>query len=593
VAGRTLQITYVGDSSRVLAAQKSIDAGHTRMQTGIQKTGSFFQQAFGITAPLAAAAAVAGVVKLGSVIVNAAADQNEALNVVNVTFGKTAGTVQRFAETAAGSFGISETAALQAAGGFGAMLKSAGLTGDALAAMSTKVVGLAGDLASFKNVAPEEALEKLRSGLAGEAEPLRQFGVFLSEARVQAEAYKSGIASVGDELTEAQKIQARYQVILADTADAHGDFARTLGESLPNQIRKLRADFTDLAADVGKALLPIALEAVKVFSNLAPVLGVVANHLDLVLVTLAGYAAVRWLPGFWTSLAKGIIAVQAALGASLSAQIATSNAFAALASSAGSLVTAVAAIPVVAYKAVQAIAPVSEEQQILNERMKDFGVVHGPGMQRGLEAVSENLEIMKAKAGLAEQGILNLGGATTETKTRFREAQESINRFANMSVEALHKFRESAVEDIRGATGAIDGVREKWDVTAREAIRDMERMAEMAGDMARDFKALDREAVPDKFKAFLIEEGPAAVHAFVTGTEREKDRFVQAWKQYEGATRTAVNNMKGIAASGGREVGRSLAEGLKATIAQYTGEVSRQAAFMVRDAIASARAAAS
>ena len=52
----------------------------------------------------------------------------------------------------------------------------------------TSLRPLAADLASFNNIDPTEALDKLRSGLVGEAEPLRSVGVLLNEAAVQAKA---------------------------------------------------------------------------------------------------------------------------------------------------------------------------------------------------------------------------------------------------------------------------------------------------------------------------------------------------------------------------------------------------------------------
>ena len=115
-------------------------------------------------------------------------------------------------------------------------------------------------MASFNNQDPERDVGAFSRWLAGEAEPLRRFGIFISEARVQTEAYASGIAKAGEELTDAQKIQARFNIIMQDTKKQQGDFARTVGESLPNQLRKLKAQLIDVAAGVGKELLPAFLE---------------------------------------------------------------------------------------------------------------------------------------------------------------------------------------------------------------------------------------------------------------------------------------------------------------------------------------------
>src|SRR3546814_3222598 len=100
--------------------------------------------------------------------------------------------------------------------------------------MSQIFAQLAQDLVSFYNVDTETAIQKLRSGLSGESEPLRDFGVFLTEANVKAKALEMGLTGVGDELTEQEKILARYQLVLEATKNAQGDGART-SESTPDR----------------------------------------------------------------------------------------------------------------------------------------------------------------------------------------------------------------------------------------------------------------------------------------------------------------------------------------------------------------------
>jgi hypothetical protein len=138
--------------------------------------------------------------------------------------------------------------------------------------MSMSLVELAADLSSFNNIEPDVVLQKLQSGLAGMARPLREVGVFISAARVETEAYTSGIAAQGEELTDAQKIQARYNIILQDTTKAQGDFQRTLGESLPNQLRVVRAELEEVAASLGEALLPLVRDLTSALADAIPVI---------------------------------------------------------------------------------------------------------------------------------------------------------------------------------------------------------------------------------------------------------------------------------------------------------------------------------
>jgi hypothetical protein len=276
---KQLSLTYAANAAPVLAAQRQIDAGHTQLSSSTKGVGQSFASAFGVTAPLAAAAAGAAVAKFAIDSISAASDLNEAQNKVNVVFGQSADKVFQFGETSAESFGISERASYDAAAGFGNILTASGLSADAAADMSVKMVALAGDMASFNNIGTDEALEKIRAGLVGEAEPLRTVGVLLSEARVQQYAYSHGIAETGAELTDAQKVQARYGIILQDTAKQQGDFGRT-SESLANQQRVLAATFEEVQAEIGAKLLPVSQELLEVVIDLAPALVHVADSVQ-------------------------------------------------------------------------------------------------------------------------------------------------------------------------------------------------------------------------------------------------------------------------------------------------------------------------
>jgi hypothetical protein len=210
-----------------------------------------------LKAGLLGAGAALGVATVAGIkFVGEAANLNEAINKSAVVFGAAGKTIEDFAATSAKSFGVAKVDAFAYAGTLGTILKGSGLTQEASADMSTQLVKLAADMASFNNIPIDQALEKIRAGLVGESEPLRTVGVLLSEAAVQQEAYASGIANVGDKLTDQQKVQARYAIILKQTADTQGDFART-SQSLTNQQRILGAEWKNIQGILGNALLPI------------------------------------------------------------------------------------------------------------------------------------------------------------------------------------------------------------------------------------------------------------------------------------------------------------------------------------------------
>jgi len=208
--------------------------------------------------------------------VAAASDLAESQNKTKIVFGQASAAVLKFGENAADSLGMSENAAISAAAGFGSFFDAANLSEKASADMSTELVGLSSDLASFSNLDPTDVLAKLRSGLAGEAEPLRALGVFLSEAAVKSKAMQMGLVGAHGELSEGARIQARYELIMEQTTKAQGDFART-SDGLANKQRILNAELEDTKAAFGEKLIPIQQKATETGIALLEVTGLLLD----------------------------------------------------------------------------------------------------------------------------------------------------------------------------------------------------------------------------------------------------------------------------------------------------------------------------
>jgi hypothetical protein len=234
--------------SRAIAEFKQLETAGEKAQFAIKK------------AALPAAAALAGLAAAAKPAIAAASDLEENLSKVNVIFGEGAASIENFAKTAATSLGQSQNAVLQAAGTFGTFGKAAGLSGQDLATFSNDFTALASDLASFNNTTPEQAINAIGSALRGEAEPLRQFGVLLSDAALKDEALALGLEVTTGALSAQTKILAAQSLIYKQTGDAQGDFART-SDGLANSSRVLKAQMADLQVSIGKALLP-AVQAV-------------------------------------------------------------------------------------------------------------------------------------------------------------------------------------------------------------------------------------------------------------------------------------------------------------------------------------------
>jgi len=205
---------------------------------------------------LAGGVAMAG---LGVKAIDLAVDFEEGLSKAQQIFGDVSKTIEQQAKSAATAVGMSKAEYLEAASNFGIFGKASGLAGDDLAAFADGMVTTAADIASFNNLSPEEAVEKLSAGLRGSVEPLQSVGVLMTAAAVQAHAVEMGLAGVGDELTEGQKIMARHSLIMQQLGEqgSMGDFSRT-SESLANKQRILTARIKNLGIELGTVLLPVA-----------------------------------------------------------------------------------------------------------------------------------------------------------------------------------------------------------------------------------------------------------------------------------------------------------------------------------------------
>jgi hypothetical protein len=530
--------------------QTELKAAEAQTQAGTQSIG----QKFGALSGLAKAAflgvgvaAVAGI----AIAIKAGSDLNEQINKSKVVFGQAAKGVMDFADTAASAFGIAKSEALEAAGNFGQLFQAAGFVDKAAASMSVKMVQLSADLGSFNNIPVAEALEKIRSGLAGEAEPLRQLGVFLSEAAVETEAYASGIAKQGEELTDAQKIQARYNIILDSTTKAQGDFGRTVGESLPNQLKVLKAELTNTAADLGTVLLPIVLEVVKAFKLVVPLLKFAADHLDLIVAALLGFAAVKYVPALLHGIELGLIGITKSAGTSLTAQGNITSFMGTATALAPPLIAGLVGIGY-AIKQMGDIAAETDRQVAgLTTRLADgkigvdaykTAVVEaeaGSSMFAGrLPKVTQEAKEV-AEAGLETAyaiGRMHMAeaeaAATADKMAHSHEvAGKAIKNFANMTTDELKTWRADTVKAFNGTILALEDLTTESGITSNDFIAATQRMKREAQDLARALREMSKEHwIPDAYVKFLSEQGPEWVIAFQNLNQTAQERAVQNWK---------------------------------------------------------------
>lgn len=226
-----------------------------------------------------------------------ASDLAEVQNVVDVTFGSATEAINSWSKECLAAYGMNEVSAKRYAGTLGAMLKSSGLAGDAIVDMSKDMVGLAGDMASFYNLDLETAFEKIRSGISGETEPLKQLGINMSVANLETYALSQGITTAYNEMSQAEQVMLRYNYLMSTTADAQGDFARTQ-DSYANQTRLLSESWLEFTGIMAEQLLPVLTTIVSWLNNIVAFLTENADMVSAVLVGLAttvGILAVAWV----------------------------------------------------------------------------------------------------------------------------------------------------------------------------------------------------------------------------------------------------------------------------------------------------------
>lgn len=239
------------------SATSAVEAQTNKIKSAFSKIGKAVGLALSVTA----------IISFGKSCIELGSTLSEVQNVVDVTFGAMSETINRFARDALEEFGLSETSAKKYTSTMGAMLKSMGFTTQAAAEMSMEMTGLSADMASFYNLDSETAFEKIRAGISGETEPLKQLGINMSVANLEAFALSQGITKAYNAMTQQEQAMLRYNYLMQATADAQGDFART-SDGWANQVRVLTERFNALKAAIGQGLIAVLTPVIKVLNNL-------------------------------------------------------------------------------------------------------------------------------------------------------------------------------------------------------------------------------------------------------------------------------------------------------------------------------------
>jgi hypothetical protein len=266
-----------------------------------------------ITLPIAAA---------GIAAFKYASDLSENINKADVAFKENAKEVEAWSGTTLESFGIAKVTSLDMAATFGDMATSMGINTANAATMSTSLVGLAGDLASFKNIRIDVANTALNGVFTGETESLKQLGIVMTQANLDEYALSKGIKIKTQDMNQASQVQLRYAYIMEKTTNAQGDFIRT-GGGAANQMRIFQESMKELGATIGTKLLPIITPIITKLNQWVQAFAGLDERSQKIILVVAGIAAaigpVILIVGSLISAVSTIIGVFTAASAAIAA----------------------------------------------------------------------------------------------------------------------------------------------------------------------------------------------------------------------------------------------------------------------------------
>ena len=202
------------------------------------------------------------VVRLGMESVHLASSVTELNNLLEVTFGKEGRQkVETWSKSTADAMGRSQRQLKEMAGSFQAFL-NVQLGQQKAAELSMKMASRAVDMGSFFNSSDEAAQVAIQSGITGtSSEPLRRYGVILTETAVKEYALAQGITKKYEKMSEAEKVLLRYEVLMKQTLQTDGDAIKT-ADTYANQLKSLNGRVDNLKVALGDGLLPVALSIV-------------------------------------------------------------------------------------------------------------------------------------------------------------------------------------------------------------------------------------------------------------------------------------------------------------------------------------------
>lgn len=256
MAGQTINVSVLADTKQFSSAMKSIssDSGIGRLGSAMKQTGKAVAIGMGAAAGVVTAFSISAVKDAGNL--------EQSIGAIDTVFGKNAGQMHKWSAQAAQSVGLTKNEFNELGTLIGAQLKNGGTAMADLAPKTNNLIKLGGDLSSMFGGTTKQAVEALSSALKGERDPIERYGVSLNQARIDAKAAELGFKKVGGSLSAEANQAATLALIMDQTSDAHGNFAKE-ANTLQGQQQRLTAEWANMKTTIGTALLPIVT---KVFT---------------------------------------------------------------------------------------------------------------------------------------------------------------------------------------------------------------------------------------------------------------------------------------------------------------------------------------
>lgn len=286
MAGHVVKVSVVAETKNFSRAFKGL-----AKETGLTNLANAGKQAVTTLATVAAAGAAA-IGAAGAKAVSAAADLEQSTGAIEAVFKSGADQMKAYADTAASTVGLTKNEYQELGTLLGAQLKNGGTSIDQLAGKTNDLIGVAADLSAQFGGSTSDAVAALSSALKGERDPIERYGVSLKQASIDAKAAELGFQKVGGSFDNEAQQAATLALIMEQTADAHGAFARE-SDTLAHQVQVLKAHFGDFAAKAGTLVLPMVTAlASAALDHLVPALESLSTWAkDIAIPALQDFAA--------------------------------------------------------------------------------------------------------------------------------------------------------------------------------------------------------------------------------------------------------------------------------------------------------------